>query len=624
MQALTFDELLRAASLDQDQYDYLVHNVKHGWDTGAPELIRTVQAPMSAGKTYTLGRATIPLLAQMEPSTSVFMYSSPRGDLTSVFYNDALDYLNYKDIVCSDGTVKTLRVYNSAELTSLMNEIDRAISRGKTAKQVLGSTVVVLSVTIQWLLKNFNRLISLLKIDYSFFDEAHIGLQIGEITRGIINPDSGRYLPEDYDPKWKPMAMRLATQGRVVEISATLSKSQLADGVVNSFYPLAIMPKRNVNQSFPKAHFEYDTETLLKKFKTFNKARLRTTLKLIAEISSDTWVEAEKINVFPQLGRSLVRSGCKGAVNGISLFDNKEALFLELRDHTKSLAKPSIFAVATSEKTILEKIVSVYFKEEYLDPKQPLTSIISKLNDPINYMSPALLAVINMGTVGMSVLDIDTIVYLTLPANPGEVVSSQVQTMGRGNRFPFKGMRNHEQMRQLINSLNISLTQKYALTQYVVHKCETHVFMVRTSLMTLAYEEYSDFTMTSDEGLQFYMSSMSPASPAYVKPVAKPSYGLSYDASALNATYKKQHCECCEVIDANGTTTCEHDARANLEKIEGPMTDEKWSGVWFKVLHLHHDDVNHHNYDPANLITACPNMHMGITIIGDHANKRYN
>lgn len=623
IQPMTFDNLLTNASLDQDQYDYLVHNIVHGWDTGALDLIRTVQAPMSAGKTYTLGRATIPILSQLDSSNSVFMYSSPRGDLTKVFYKDALDYLDYKDIICTDGTVKTLRVYNGEELVSLMNEIDKAIARGKTAKQVIGSTVVIMAVTIQWLLKNVTRFTNLLKIDYSFFDEAHIGLQIGEATSGVINPDSGTYLPANYDPSWKPMAEDLAKQGRVVAISATLSKSQRADGVFNSFLPLAIMPKRAVNQCFPKAHFEYDVEELLKKFKKFNKERLRQTLKLIASVDYETWLEAEKINVFPQLGRTLVKAGIKGAVNGISLFDDKEALFNDLRDHVKTLPRAGIFAAASSEKTILERIVAVYYKEEHLDSKQPLTTIIEKFNDPLHYMTPAMLAVMNMGTVGMSILDIDTIVYLTVPSNPGEVVASQVQTMGRGNRFPFKGMRNHDQMRQLINSLNISLSQKYALAQYVVHKCETHVFMVRTSLMSTAYDEYSDFTMTADEGLQFYFNNMSPASPAYTKPVAKPSYGLSYDASALNRTYKKQHCESCKVLDDGKTTECEKSIRAGLERLKGPITDQAWTDVWFSVLHLHHIDINHFNYDPKNLITLCPNMHMVITIFEEHSKKRY-
>lgn len=624
---LTFDDILSDASLDQDQYDYLLTNILSAWDTGPGFLIRTLTAPMSAGKTYAIGRATIPCLAQQNPSANVFMYSSPRGDLTKIFYQDMVDYLDFKDVKCVNGEVKAFVVYDGEAMSALLDDIEKAAKRGKTAKQVIGNMVIVLSVTIQWFMTHKQRMNKLLKIDYAFFDEAHIGLQIGEVTQGMVNPDSGRYLPSDYDPSWKPMAEELARNGtKVLAISATLSKSQLArtPGGANTFLPLPEMPKREEKQSFPKAHFANDVYSVLDKFKTFHHTRLAETLQLISAIEEKTWEEAEKINIFPLLGRVLTKAGQKGATTGISLFDDNKWLHDELRDHVKSLSNPGIFAVTTSNYIKFEKIVSSYYKPEKVDNKRKLEHVIEKLNDPINGMYPAVLSVMNMGNVGISILDIDCVVYLTSPNNPGEVVASQVQTMGRGNRFPFKGMRSHEQMRQLINSLNISLSQKYALAQYVVHKCETHIFAVRTSLMEQAYFEYSKKTMTFDEGLQYYMSHFTPSSPSYTKPIAKPSYKLKYDASALNSTYKKQHCECCEVIDDIGTTTCERDIRANLEKRKGPMTDEVWNKVWFKVLNLHHDDVNHHNYNPDNLITACPNMHMAISIIEDHANKRYD
>lgn len=622
----TLEEIVDFASLDQDQFDYLVSNVLKAWDTGPANLIRTVQAPMSAGKTYTLGRATIPSLIQANPSANVFMYSSPRGDITKVFYQDTDDFLSFKDIVCTDGTLKQVIVKDSAGMTALLDELEKAQRRGKSSEQYLGNTVVVMSVTIQWLDKNFKRIKKLLPINFAFFDEAHIGLQIGDTTTGKPNPDSGRYLPSDYDPSWKPMAEGLANSGtKVLAISATLSKSQRGetDGGKATFLPIATMPKRKEKQSFPKAHFAHTVEEVFEKFKKFQSSRLIQTLNLINLIEDKTWEEAEKFNIFPMLGRALIKAGRSDATNGISLLGDKSTLHDDLRDHTKELVNPSIFAVTTSDYTCYEKIVTTYFKQEYIDKKRGLEHVIEKLNDPINYMNPANLAVIEMGTVGISIYDIDSVVYLTVPKNPGEVVASQVQTMGRGNRFPFRGMRGHDQMREQINSLNISLQQKYALAQYVVHKCETHIFAVRNTLMDIAYFEYAADTMPADEGLQYYMSFMSPASPAYVK--AKARMSMSYDASALNRTYKKYKCECCKEVDPEtGATECEQLARTNLEKMKGPINDLEWNVFWFKVLHLHHKDVNHFNYDPSNLITLCPNMHMIITIFEEHAKKRYN
>jgi hypothetical protein len=226
-------------------------------------------------------------------------------------------------------------------------------------------------------------------------------------------------------------------------------------------------------------------------------------------------------------------------------------------------------------------------------------------------MSPAVLAVIEMGTVGISIYDIDSVVYLTVPKNPGEVVASQVQTMGRGNRFPFKGMRGHDQMREQINSLNISLQQKYMLAQYVVHKCETHIFAVRNTLMDIAYTEYAMDTMPADEGLQYYMGFMSPASPAYVKQVAKPRMSLSYDASALNRLYKRHYCEACTAAGSIDTATqkslCEVNARKVREFERGEkFTDDEWADTWFHTLVLDHNSGNRNDYSLQNLVTRCP------------------
>ena len=140
---------------------------------------------MSAGKTYTLGRATIPALIHANPAASVFAYSSPRGDITKVFCQDNDDYLSFTDIACVDGTIKQVIVKDGAEMSALLDDLAKAAKRGKTSAQYLGNTVIVMSVTIQWLEKNIKRIKKLLPIDFAFFDEAHIGLQIGEIIYEI-------------------------------------------------------------------------------------------------------------------------------------------------------------------------------------------------------------------------------------------------------------------------------------------------------------------------------------------------------------------------------------------------------------------------------------------------------
>lgn len=627
--SLTFDDILADASLDQDQYDYLLTNILSAWDAGSASMIRTLSAPMSAGKTYTLGRATIPCLVHQDPAARVFMYSSPRGDLTKVFHKDMEDYLNFKDVTCVNGEVKALVVRNGEDMSALLDDIEKANRRGKSTKEFIGNMVIVLSVTIQWLTKHEHRMSKLLKIDYAFFDEAHIGLQIGDITPGGINDDTGRYLPSDYDPSWKPLAEKLAQNGtKTLAISATLSKSQLArtEAGAITFLPLPEMPKRKEKQSFPKAHFCNDVDSVLSKFKIFHKNRLTENLRLISEIDEKTWQEAEKINILPMLGRVLVKAGQKGAINGISLFDDRKKLHNELRDHVKSLHNPGIFSVSTSECITFERKMSSYFKAEKIDNKRKMEHVIDKLNDPINSMNPAVLAVMNMGNVGISILDIDCVVYLTSPKNPGFVVASQVQTMGRGNRFPFKEMRSHDQMRQLINSLSISLKQKYALAQYVAHKCETHIFAVRTSLMEEAYSQYSKNTMTVDEGLQYYMSYLTLSSPSYTRLIAKPSYKLKYDANKLNQEYKECQCSVCPKDSVTQVPKCETALRELAETVIGrTFADEEWQTLLPNALQVNHLEKGRHDYSSENLQTVCANAHAIITILNkDHLCKYDN
>jgi len=319
-----------------------------------------------------------------------------------------------------------------------------------------------------------------------------------------------------------------------------------------------------------------------------------------------------------------VKGGAENALRSIPFFVRSfplgDTLYNDLWNFHRSLNSDSIFAINTSQYVSLEKKGNInYMRQNVKD----LNDIMEVLNNPVNNMYDGGLGVINTGTAGMNVHRLDTVVYLSDPHNLSDIADSQIQTFGRIMRFPFLGMRSHADMREKINNLDISLSEKYLLCRYVVYKCLNHVFYVDAPLMNVAVTDFCEVTMTHDGGTAYYIGHMT-ASTSHHSVSLAPTMSLKYDASALNATYKKQHCECCEVIDTNGTTTCERDARVNLEKIEGTMTDEKWTDVWFKVLHLHHNDVNHNNYDPANLITACPNMHMGITIIGDHANKRYD
>jgi len=620
---LTIQDILTNATLDIDQNKYLYDNVLTAWDSGSADLIRMLESPMNSGKTTTMLMATVWAEVYKNPNRNLILYVAPRKELIKDAIKKVEANFDNKNLRCSDDSVKAISVYTQDVFSDY---ITLTKIHKKSSYTIPSTEIVFAAVSIQWLTDPIN-LANVLKFNPGFIysDEPHIGLKIADASSMIV--DAGRRPSIWFDPVWLPAMISLAKEGhKVLGSTATTSASQAGDTDSGKkiFKPLPVMPKRDFKTCFPVMHPNNDVYTVYDDFKEFWPMHLQKTRDLINMISVDTWSKAAAINVVPCMPLFFVKGGAENAQRSIPFFVHSlrlnDTLYNNLWKFHRSLNSDSIFSINTSEFVELEKKGNVnYMRQNVKD----LNDIMEVLNDPVNNMYDGGLGVINTGTAGMNVHRFDTVVYLSDPQNLSDIADSQVQTFGRIMRFPFVGMRSHADMREKINKLDISLSEKYLLCQYVVYKCLNHVFYVDSNLMNVAVNEFCDNTMTQEGGTAYYISNMTSGSSHHSQSFA-PTMSMKYDASALNSTYKKQHCQCCDVIDTVGTTTCERDARANLEKTEGPMTDEGWSNVWFKVLHLHHDDVNHHNYDPANLITACPNMHMGITIIGDHANKRYD
>lgn len=578
---------------------------------------------MNSGKTTTMLMATVWAEVYRNPSRNLILYVAPRKELINDTYNKVTTSFEDKNLLCSDNSIKNISVYNQELFTSY---IDLSFRKKNISSFVIPSdSIIFAAVSIQWLTEK-NNLNKVLKFNPGiiYSDEPHIGLKIGDSASMMT--DAGRYPSSLFNPVWLPAMQKLARQHKVLGSTATTSASQDANTPAGktTFLPLPVMPKRDFKTCFPVLHPGKDVYSVYQNFKDFWPAHLVKTKELINNISADTWSKAAAINIVPCMPLFFVKAGAENAKNSIPLFTslaklNYKILYDDLRDFHRKLNSDSIFSVSTSYLIELEKKSKVNYVRQYVND---LNDIMGILNDPVNNMYDGGLCVINSGTAGMNVHRFDTVVYLSEPDNLANIADSQVQTLGRIMRFPFIGMRSHQDMREKINNLDISLSEKYLLCTYVVHKCLNHVFHVDSHLMNIAVDEFTDVTMTHEGGIAYYFSHMGSKTSHHTKSIT-PTVGLNYDASALNATYKKQHCECCDVIDSNGTTTCERDVRANLEKLKGPLTDEHWAEIWFKVLHLHHKDVNHFNYNPDNLLTACPNMHMAITIFEEHAIKRY-
>lgn len=619
---LTIQDIISRATLDVDQNEYLFDNVLTDWDTGTPDLIRILDSPMNSGKTTTMLMATVWAEVHKNPNRNLILYVAPRKELIKDAIKKVEANFDDKNLLCSDNSVKAISVYTQDVFNDYitLNKIHK-----KSSYTIPSTDIIFAAVSIQWLTDPVN-LANVLKLNPGFIysDEPHIGLKIADASSMI--EDAGRRPSIWFDPVWLPAMISLAKQGhKVLGSTATTSASQSGD--TNSgkkiFSPLPVMPKRDFKTCFPVLHPNTGVYAVYDDFKAFWPKHLKKTKELINSISVDTWSKAAAINVVPCMPLFFVKGGAENAQRSIPFFVHSyqlnDTLYNNLWNFHRSLNSDSIFSINTSNFVELEKKGNVnYMRQNVKD----LNDIMEVLNDPANNMYDGGLGVINTGTAGMNVHRFDTVVYLSDPQNLSDIADSQIQTFGRIMRFPFLGMRSHADMREKINNLDISLDEKYRLCHYVVYKCLNHLFYVDSPLLNVAVDEFCDVTMTQEGGTAYYISHMTSESSHHSHSIA-PAMGMKYDASALNSTYKKQHCECCEVIDDRGTTTCERDARVNLEKIEGVMTDEKWSEVWFKVLHLHHKDVDHFNYDPSNLITACPNLHMGITIFEEHAKKRY-
>lgn len=631
---LTIQEILKNANLDVDQTDYLYDNVLSAWDNGDPNLIRILEAPMNSGKTTTMLMATVWAEVYRNPSCNLILYVAPRKELINDTYNKVHSRFDNKNLLCSDSSVKNIFVFNQEEFNNYVCMVNKTNQRTNIHPpyKIPSNQIIFATVSIQWLTEP-KILSKVMNFDKGFIyaDEPHIGLKIGDATS--MMPDAGRYPSIMFSPTWLPAMKQLAAVGKykILGSTATPSASQIAktDSGKDTFFPLAVMPKRDFKTCFPVLHPSKNVYAVYDNFKEFWPNHLKKTTELINNISADTWSKSAAIGIIPCMPLYFVKGGAENAKNGIPFFvqdshfgSSKSAtLYNDLWNFHRNLNSDSIFSISTSYLVQLEKKSKINYVQQHV---RDLNDIMEVMNDPNNNMYDGGLGVINSGTAGMNVHRFDTVVYLCDPDNLADIADSQVQALGRIMRFPFPGMRSHADMREKINNMDIELPEKYRLCEYVVHKCLNHVFYVDSKLMNIAVDEFTTDTMTRDGAMEYYFKCMtSNISHHKQSATTAPSISLQYDASALNATYKKQHCECCDVIDSNGTTTCERDVRANLEKLKGPLTDEHWAEIWFKVLHLHHKDVNHFNYDPDNLLTVCPNMHMAITIFEGHATKRY-
>ena len=93
---------------------------------------------------------------------------------------------------------------------------------------------------------------------------------------------------------------------------------------------------------------------------------------------------------------------------------------------------------------------------------------------------------------------------------------------------------------------------------------------------------------------------------------------MAKEQDEIYKKYKKEHCEICSINEKN-IPKCESTARLNHSN----MTDEEFVEYWKGCLEVDHEDGNHFNNDPENLITKCSNEHSFKTMENKDYLNRY-
>ena len=601
---LTIQQIVDRATLDSEQLHHLYNVVLYKLSTSAGKTV-ILPAPMGSGKSHTLFNATIFGAIHDDPKLRLVLIVNPREELVSNVSSSLAKFAN-KQLVCVDGSEKYIDVDDQEQFADRLD----LLARTRPQKRDDPESVVIASVSIQWLTNHHKRICKLFTYGLVIFDEVHVGLKIA--SKNSIWDDSGRYPSKAFKQTWVPMMNEIATSGwKCLGITATPSASHqglTADGLKMFELITDVMPKRREKNCFPKLHWYATLEEVLDGWKEFWLNHINVTEKLISSIDTGTWDKAKEIGIYPKMPISMVKAGSINASNSISLLGNDQGLFGkstlcdDLYDYHRALGKSNMFAVNSSDFKYFEKRKNSNYG---ITHGYQLSDVIDEFNDDANTLHSAILPVINTGIVGVSIPRLTTLAYLSDPKNPGEIVDSQIQTLGRLNRFIVSGMRSHEEMRDQINSLDISVSQKIALCQYMVHFSTNHIFAIDTELMHNAVFEYVEDTFTPDEGLAYYIGAMTAHSPTF----KKPHFSLGYDPGSQNQQYKKDYCEHCTrlgLVNEHGVTYCKILGRTLAEDIaKRKLSDAEFEKHWKDALKLDHINSRRDDNRPENHCTRC-------------------
>ena len=221
------------------------------------------------------------------------------------------------------------------------------------------------------------------------------------------------------------------------------------------------------------------------------------------------------------------------------------------------------------------------------------------------------LAVFQIGTVGVNIKNLRYIGIIPKVSNLGEVENSPVQLLGRLARCPFVWPGNAW-------SIPVSQIKNHELKEIAIHlaiNITTKKVTARTS--SLIESAYVIFLKGHVElkGAYTYLSEL--VNDAQRRLLA---YENAKERDEFYRQFKKEHCEIHpEGISNSGIPVCEQ----NEKELHSDLSDEEFSNYWKGCLEVDHEDADHDNNDPSNLITKCSNNHHFKTMINEDYKTRY-
>ena len=235
--------------------------------------------------------------------------------------------------------------------------------------------------------------------------------------------------------------------------------------------------------------------------------------------------------------------------------------------------------------------------------------VFDLMNDPDSGYDAV--AVLHIGVVGINITTLGHIGIIPEVGNEGDVINSPVQLLGRlarcffvwtgiGWSIPVSEIEDRE-LREIAIYLSINITTK---------RCTSN----ESDLVRRAWNRFEQGHIEL-AGAYTYLSELVNEATRTLY-----DYTLAKEQDEIYKKYKKEHCEVC-LLNEEGIfiPVCEVTARKNHPN----MSDDEFAEYWRGCLEVDHEDGNHYNNDPENLITKCSNEHSFKTMENKDYLNRY-